>query len=50
MFGVICSSESPFSNVEIGEPVTALDAERLAHGKCVALFSDVRCHILKSGV
>ncbi|CAB3985774.1 Hypothetical predicted protein [Paramuricea clavata] len=35
------NSESPFSNVEIGEPVTALDAERLAHGVTTTLSSIV---------
>lgn len=31
------NSESPFANVELGEPVTALDAERLAHGVTITL-------------
>ncbi|XP_028397033.1 serine/threonine-protein phosphatase 6 regulatory subunit 3-like [Dendronephthya gigantea] len=35
------NSESPFSNVEIGEPVTALDAERLAHGVTTTLSAIV---------
>ncbi|XP_046844304.1 serine/threonine-protein phosphatase 6 regulatory subunit 3-like isoform X2 [Xenia sp. Carnegie-2017] len=31
------NSESPFSNVELGEPLTPLDAERLNHGVSVTL-------------
>lgn len=44
------SSESPFSNVELGEPLTPLDAERLNHGiwltSCIgeSVYDDIITH------